>query len=50
LWRRRPAANKLDPDDPPDAARWLEVEGKLERCGAGYCLRARKVSLSAPPS
>jgi hypothetical protein len=41
---------KLDPDYAPDAARWLEVEGKLERCAAGLCLRARKISLSAPPS
>jgi hypothetical protein len=41
---------KLNPDYAPDAARWLEVEGKLERCAAGLCLRARKVSLSAPPS
>jgi hypothetical protein len=41
---------KLNPDYAPDAARWLEVEGKLERCAAGVCLRARKVSLSAPPS
>lgn len=41
---------KLNPDYAPDAARWLEVEGKLERCTAGVCLRARKVSLSAPPS
>lgn len=41
---------KLNPDYAPDAARWLEVEGKLERCTAGLCLRARKVALSAPPS
>jgi hypothetical protein len=36
---------KLDPDYAPDAARWLVVEGKLERCGAVICLRARRVSL-----
>lgn len=36
---------KLDPDYAPDVARWLVVEGKLERCGAVMCLRARRVSL-----
>jgi hypothetical protein len=37
---------KLDPDYAPDAARWLVVEGKLERCGAIVCLKARRVSLA----
>jgi hypothetical protein len=47
---RRPEGSgfKLDPDYAPDAARWLVVEGKLERCGAIFCLRARRVSLSGP--
>ena len=37
---------KLDPDYAPDAARWLVVEGKLERCGTILCLKARRVSLT----
>jgi hypothetical protein len=41
---------KLDPDYASDAGKWLLVEGKLERCGALLCLRARRVSLSGPPS
>jgi hypothetical protein len=41
---------KLDPEYPADAGKWIAVEGKLERCGALLCLRARRVSLSGPPS
>lgn len=41
---------KLDPGYAPDAGKWVVVEGKLESCAAGVCLRARRVVLSAPPS
>jgi hypothetical protein len=41
---------KLDGDYPSDVGKWILVEGKLERCGALLCLRARRVSLSGPPS
>jgi hypothetical protein len=41
---------KLDPGYAPDAGKWLVVEGKIEPCAAGLCLRARRLMLSAPPS
>jgi hypothetical protein len=41
---------KLDPAYASDAGKWLVVEGKLERCGALLCVRARRVTLSGPPS
>jgi hypothetical protein len=41
---------KLDPDYARDAGKWLAVEGRLERCGERLCLRARRVTLSGPPS
>lgn len=31
-----------------DGARWLEVTGRLTRCGSIACLRARKVALATP--
>lgn len=40
---------RLDPSYAGDAARWLEVSGRLERCGAVPCLRAKKVALASPP-
>ena len=40
---------RLDPTYAPDSRRWLEVEGRLETCGAALCLRAKRVSLSPAP-
>lgn len=40
---------RLDPAYAGDSARWLEVTGRLTRCGSIACLRARKVALATPP-
>jgi hypothetical protein len=40
---------RLDPTYAADSRRWLEVAGRLERCGSAVCLRAKSVALSAPP-
>jgi hypothetical protein len=37
---------RLDPGYAGDTARWLEVEGTIERCGPAPCLRARRVELT----
>jgi hypothetical protein len=36
---------RLDPNYRADTARWLEVTGRVERCGATRCLRAKTVAL-----
>jgi hypothetical protein len=36
---------KLDPAYKADTARWLEVTGRVEPCGATRCLRAKSVAL-----
>lgn len=41
---------RLDPTYAGDSRRWLEVEGRLERCGTAVCLRAKRVALSSPPA
>ena len=41
---------RLDPTYAADSRRWLEVEGRLERCGTAVCLKAKNVVLSAPPA
>jgi hypothetical protein len=41
---------RLDPTYRGDTRRWLEVEGRLERCGTAVCLRAKRVALSADPT
>lgn len=49
---RRPEGRgfKLDPAYAADTGRWLEVEGRIERCGEALCLRARRVALATRPS
>ncbi len=39
---------RLDPAYAGDRTRWLEVTGRLERCGPDWCLRARDVALARP--
>ena len=36
---------RLDPTYRADTARWLEVTGRVEPCGAARCLRAKSVAL-----
>jgi len=36
---------RLDPTYRADTARWLEVTGRVEPCGAAKCLRAKSVAL-----
>jgi hypothetical protein len=40
---------RLDASYPGDSRRWLEVAGRLDRCEPVPCVRARKVTLAAPP-
>lgn len=40
---------RLDPAYAGDSRRWLEVVGRVERCGAALCLRAKQVSITIAP-
>jgi hypothetical protein len=40
---------RLDPGYAGDAARWVEVTGRVVPCAAGRCLRASKVELAPAP-
>ena len=48
---RAPKGNgfSLDPTYKGDTRYWLEVKGRVDRCGAVRCLRAKAVALAASP-
>jgi hypothetical protein len=41
---------RFDRDYEGDVGKWLEVEGRIARCGTTPCLKARRVSLAPKPA